>query len=432
MKTRFLVLVTPLVLIWGCNDDSPSTPQNHNPIPTAPGTPDGAPTAATIGPDGGELASSDARFTIEIPAGALSADTEIGIQPITNTAWGGLGEGYRLTPDGLTFAVPVSLVFTVPESISASVPFVFLDAAVQDDAGYWYVLKNKSSDEAGGTLTATTTHFSNYSMIAGVQIAPSAATVQTGKTLPLSISVCTFEAVTVDQDILAALVASCDDELAPLGAFTNWSVNGVRGGGLADGIVAENGGPLHAIYTAPPVVPSNNPVAVSVATNFGGHQALLVSNVTVSDNGGWTGTSVLDYGNGITVTSTITWTYSETNGSLVEYTPSGVVTYHQPNEGDCAVTSITPSQHPIASGDGFLSIDVSANPGLYLTSGATVWPATVCIQCSYDTTPRCSDTYIGGQWAASSGEVSQDGRTISGVLDLGGGATLTYTFTKQP
>ena len=69
---------------------------------------------------------------IDVPAGALASDTDITIQPITNTAWGGIGNGYRLTPDGLTFTQPVDLVFDVaPETLAGNnktktPPLVFL------------------------------------------------------------------------------------------------------------------------------------------------------------------------------------------------------------------------------------------------------------------------------------------------------------------
>jgi len=432
MKRQVPILAL-LALCYGCNgDDVPSNPQTHDPVPTAPGVPDGAPTAATIGPGGGSLASSDGLFTVEIPAGALGADTEIGVQPITNTAWGALGTSYRLTPNGLTFVMPVSLVFTIPEWILSASASAFLDVAVQDDAGYWYTLKNPSFDSGYGTLTASTTHFSNYSAIAGVQIAPVEATVETGKAIALQVSVCTFENTTVDQDILAALVASCDEDLAPLGTFKNWSVNGVKGGDLGVGVVRENGGPIHVTYTAPPVVPNQNPVAVSVETLFQGRQALLVSNITVTGGDSWVGTSVMNLADGTTITSNITWTYSNTNGTLVNYVPSGLITYDKPAEGDCPITSITPNQHPIASGDGFLSIDGPS--GYYNSAGATIWTTTMCHQCSYDEIPVCGETYIGGQWMFVSGTptVSEDGRTLSGSIDLGGGSTFTYTFTKQP
>ena len=427
---RFSVLAL-IALCYGCNgDDSPSTPRNPSPQATAPGVPDGDPTAATIGSEGGLLTSSDQLFTINIPAGALSTDTEIGIQPITNTAWGALGNSYSLTPNGLTFATPVDLVFTVPEStLSASAP-EFLEVAVQDDAGYWYVLKNRSFDQGYGTLTATTTHFSNYSMIGGAQINPPEAAVSAGKKVNLSVRYCQFDTYTGGEDDLAALIARCDVE-PPQGTFTNWSVNGTVGGGANVGTVAANGS-LGAIYTAPPFLPSPNPVAVSVQTLFAGHQALLVSNITVVGINEWAGTSVLSMADGTTITSNITWTYSNTNGTLVNYVPSGLITYHKPAEGDCPITSITPDQHPITNDEGFLSIDSVS--GYYNSAGATTWTSTLCHQCSYDEVPVCGETYIGGQWMVVEGlnQVSQFGTAISDTIDLGGGSTFTYTFTKQP
>ena len=432
MKHLTCSILALVAICIGCNgDDAPSTPHTPSPVPTAPGTPDGPPTAVTIGPGGGTLASGDGLFSIDIPAGALSGDTEIGVQPITNTAWGGLGEGYRLTPDGLTFATPVDLVFTVPDPILSSSAPEFLDVAVQDSAGYWYVLKNRTFDSGYGTLTATTTHFSNYSLIAGVQIEPVEATVATGKQVNLLVRSCTFENVTTDPDNLVALVASCDNDLTPLGTFKNWSVNGIKGGSLGVGIVAENGSPFNAIYTAPAFVPNQNPVAVSVETNFEGRQALLVSNITVTGEDTWTGTSVFSTADGTTITSNITWTYSNTNGTLLNYVPSGTITYYKPAEGDCPITSITPNQHLIASGDGFLSIDASS--GYYNGAGATVWTSTVCHQCPYDEVPVCVEGPLGGQWMLVSGapKVSEDGRTLSDTIDLGNGATFTYTFTKQ-
>ena len=51
-----------------------------------PASPKACRPGATIGAAGGTLASSDGRLSIRIPAGALAADTAVGIQPITATA----------------------------------------------------------------------------------------------------------------------------------------------------------------------------------------------------------------------------------------------------------------------------------------------------------------------------------------------------------
>jgi hypothetical protein len=56
-----------------------------------------------IGAAVGVVTSADGLATVTIPSGALAGDTHIGIQPDTNTAAGGRGVAYRLTPDGQRF-----------------------------------------------------------------------------------------------------------------------------------------------------------------------------------------------------------------------------------------------------------------------------------------------------------------------------------------
>lgn len=433
MRRRAWVLLAFLTCFCSCRDDgaSPDPAANNDAVPTSPGTPDGAPTAGTIGTAGGALASSDALFEVAIPAGALAADTEIGIQPITNTAWGGIGKGYRLTPDGLSFAAPIQLTFQIPAETSASIAFAFLDVAFQDDAGFWYALRNETVDDAAGTVTATTTHFSDYSPIAGVQIEPLNASVPTGQTLALNVRYCMFETTPQDPD-LVALVATCDGDLAPFGTFSNWSVNGVVGGNASSGTIAPSG-EQHATFTAPASVPGSNPVAVSVQTTFEGAQALLVSNVTItSTHDTWAGNVHVDGGDGSSIDAAVTWNYDETNGSLVGYYPSGQVTYTpQPMDGDCTVVSVTPNTHLIARDDGFLSIDVSASPMTFYGDAVTVWSAVRCISCPPEGEVTCGESGAGGLWMAASGLVSADGNTITGVADLGNGVTMSFTFTKQ-
>lgn len=89
-----------------------SPPDPVAPAPTAPDdVPVGEPASATIGPAGGVLVSTDGRLRLDLPAGALDADTELTVQEI---AWGD-GQAWSLTPDGTTFAVPVVATITLPE-----------------------------------------------------------------------------------------------------------------------------------------------------------------------------------------------------------------------------------------------------------------------------------------------------------------------------
>jgi hypothetical protein len=58
------------------------------------------------------LQNDDNSVRLEIPAGALGADTEIGLQRISAEAPGATGEAIRLTPEGLQFNTPVTIRVT--------------------------------------------------------------------------------------------------------------------------------------------------------------------------------------------------------------------------------------------------------------------------------------------------------------------------------
>src|SRR5690606_9230525 len=129
-------------------------------------SPDGTPTSATIDAAGGTLASSDGRLTLTVPAGALAAGTVVTIQPITPTAPGALGSGYRLSPDGVTFTQPVTLTFTYPVDVATSTVPQSLRVVTRDDRGYWQVVP-ATHDVGQRRLAVTTTHFSDWSYVAG-------------------------------------------------------------------------------------------------------------------------------------------------------------------------------------------------------------------------------------------------------------------------
>jgi ABC-type branched-subunit amino acid transport system substrate-binding protein len=91
-----------------------------DPCPNDPGDtcdPDGS-ASASIGQDGGTVATADGKVTISIPAGALTDDTSISITDagsqytLTNDLGAGLVVfGVDITPEGTSFAVPVTIVF---------------------------------------------------------------------------------------------------------------------------------------------------------------------------------------------------------------------------------------------------------------------------------------------------------------------------------
>ena len=142
----------------------PSSPDDAPPILTGAGVPAGEALETTIGPDGGELVSSDGKLKVSIPAGALTKPTDFSVQSITLTALGGVGGGYRLRPEG-ALAAPVTLTFKGPGMYEAGTNLDGLGIAYQDASGFWFQMKGVVRDASANTLTVTTTHFSDWGVV---------------------------------------------------------------------------------------------------------------------------------------------------------------------------------------------------------------------------------------------------------------------------
>lgn len=429
---RLALLAT--VLLCGCGDDgSPAGPdpgERPTPTPTAAGSPDGAPSAAVIGPAGGTLAASDGLFRLAVPAGALAADTEIGVQPITNTAWGGCGKGYRLTPEGLRFSVPIDLVFALDDSLLAGCDPSLADVALHRPDGVWGVLKHRTVDLEAGTVTATTTHFSDYSMIEGVQILPARAQVQTGGSVALSVRFCSRDTFEDGEDVLAALLITCESELAPLGDFDHWSVNGLPGGNATLGTVSPASGP-QATFHAPTNAPTPDVVAVSVETTYEGMHALLVSSIRILGEERWVGTALV-YGTDSHAFVDVVWNPVGTFGTIRFFAPSGTVHQVLESNADCSVLSFAPDTSPIGELDGTLLVDYATDPPTFQGGAGTQWIASSCVICTGDESPTCGDVTVAVGWFAAKGVVQEDGTRIAAILvDDQGDPVGEYDFHRE-
>jgi len=258
------------------------------PKATAVGAATGAVESKTIGAAGGDLTSADGKVTVTVPAGALSADTDIGIQPIDNNAHGGVGSGYRFTPDGQVFTAPVTLTFTYTDADVLGTAAAALGAAFQDANGFWDLLAGAVVDTGAKTVSVETDHFTDFSLVKGFQILPHSATLQPLDAIPLKVVYC-FDPVS-DPD-LTSLAYTCDGQsfiddpdlapLIPTATVSDWRANGIAGGNGTVGTVA--GGNKSAVYTAPGSAPASNPVAVSAKVKWQGGTATVVANITVVD-----------------------------------------------------------------------------------------------------------------------------------------------------
>ena len=280
------LLISIQLLFWqsGCKKEDTGPVQNsasdHGTV-TAVGTPTDSPSIAMIGASGGSLLSTNGRSEIIIPQGALSTNTQISIQPVTNEAPGGAGDGFSFTPVGQTFSQPVTLRFHYTASDIAGTNIYELAIATQKDDHIWYAFNTVNLDSIAGTVSISTTHFSLYSLFKKFRITPEEAEI----------------AVNATQAVRVATVQKApdndpNDEVTPLGVLVtypngnevSWTVNGLTGGALDNGDVNPKSGSSTATYTAPATTNdmTSNPAAVTAQVDIPGPSKLyLISNITV-------------------------------------------------------------------------------------------------------------------------------------------------------
>lgn len=166
----------------GSGSNHPDKPKTVNPVATPIGTSKGAIVTKQIGAAGGQITSADQQITVTIPAGALNANTNIGIEPITNTNIAGMGTAFRLTPHGQTFAKPVEITLSWADHADSIGLLQTLGLAYQMENRVWKFVGATSVDAAAKTLTFKTTHFSDWSLMNQVSLSPYKADLEPGQT----------------------------------------------------------------------------------------------------------------------------------------------------------------------------------------------------------------------------------------------------------
>ncbi|MEC5399895.1 hypothetical protein [Uliginosibacterium sp. H1] len=154
--TLCVAAVTVLLAACGGSDDpAPSSPAQPSTPPAA------TPTAsAVIGPAGGTL-NGPGGVQVEIPPGALSADTTIaitqssaGAPPLDSDLRAG-GQVYAFTPHGISFAVPVAIHLPVAAAPAGTTELGQVAFASED--GSWQLV---DATVAGGVATVWRSTFS--------------------------------------------------------------------------------------------------------------------------------------------------------------------------------------------------------------------------------------------------------------------------------
>ncbi|MGE7776042.1 hypothetical protein ACQKLP_15040 [Chitinophaga sp. NPDC101104] len=173
-----LIPILCAAMLAGCHKDkfragdgnAPPPDDNGPAVVTAKGEPDGsAPAQKSIGAAGGTLASVDGQLTLTVPAGAFAADQNVSIQRISNRNPSAAGPAYRLLPEGVTFARPISITFRYRDSDTTFFAPEYLAGSYQKTSGTWAILPG-TVDAQARTVTVQTTHFSDWSVVGGIEL----------------------------------------------------------------------------------------------------------------------------------------------------------------------------------------------------------------------------------------------------------------------
>jgi hypothetical protein len=263
---------------------SPTPAPSPAPAVTAVGVPLGPVAAsAEIGPAGGRLDAPDQGLAVIVPPGAFDRVRTVAIQPIKNEAPGARGPAWRITPEGLNTPVPITVEWS-PNAAERN-GAKHLRIATQGADGVWR--SARSTTQTAGVLRTHTRHFSDWSLVAGVQLRPGQADVAINQSQELTVMICgrAHDPAQAEYDVHFA----CSPDGAGALATNAWAVNGGTGGNATVGTLsgADDLGPARRRYRAPAAVPAPNPVAVSVRYDDPFDDITgpvdLVANITVFD-----------------------------------------------------------------------------------------------------------------------------------------------------
>ncbi|MDP4218042.1 MAG: hypothetical protein Q8927_17705 [Bacteroidota bacterium] len=272
----FLLVCLSLSVMISCKKGA-STPDsslatfvtNGQPATTTPvGVPVGSPVSKMIGAAGGVLYSPDSLLKLTIPAGALSANTNISIQPVTNSMPKGIGLAYDLKPNGTKFAVPATISFHYsPDSVDNSFPY-FLNIAYQDSSRAWRTdMVNRYFDTTAHTLSLDISHFTIYAYDDGLGVAASPTKIYAGQTSSLFPYETLAQAPNDDGDVITEATG------VPGQYIGQWFVNDIPGGNASVGTVTAGAGQA-AVYHAPASL--DHTITVFVACQFKVNETFVV------------------------------------------------------------------------------------------------------------------------------------------------------------
>jgi len=444
-----------------------ATTSDETPVSTAAGMPIGLAASAVLTAQATHVASPDGAITLDLPAGAVAAGTELSTQAVANTAPDGLGNGLRVRLSAVP-SQPATLRVRYDEADAEQADG--LRIAVQRSDGSWLSLPLTDIDKTTRTLSAslplsllaspphlvpasaTRPHapgdvsldFAVVKYI-GVRLSPRRATVRVEGTQQL-----VPQARVRGYDVMAGTCSNENREscvLSPVmemrdvpllnqktGYTRSWSVFLLPGGDAIHGTVTRNAGNVGAVYTAPRVVPDPRTVTVTFESTHlaTGRSVLLSSAITVSD-GQWAGTlDAVDgpssEGTTLLVHADVSWTpdLDASTDTLHVYRAQGTVGVTITDD-NCTV-QVTPTVVPVTTDPNFarLEIDTSTTPHRYKLRLVTFWNATLTGSCSNEGTTTVSGL-TGWGWEGEGVVEGVAGNTIRFQPPQGGQSSWSFS-----
>jgi len=290
-QITFLAGLLSALLLAACGGSGGTADDTPAPEATAVGHPIGRLGSSVIGTAGGTLRSADGSVEVEVPPGAFGRDETLTLQEISNEAHGAPGRAWRITPEGLKSAVPMTLRFRYTDADLQGSEAGQLRIAYQDARRRWIIPAAPVLDTTARTVSVQTTHFSDWSLLRKLWLAPLAATVQVGQPLKLAVYRCEVVGFDAGEDGGdPQLVKDCEaDPQTLLPDPDAPQVNGVKGGNAQVGTAVQPDWKTAEFqYTAPAQVPTPRTVAFSVEVFTHDDETdqastYLVSNITIED-----------------------------------------------------------------------------------------------------------------------------------------------------
>jgi hypothetical protein len=418
-----LLAITACAGNGGGDDTGDDTPPAGAPLVTPVGEPTGPATTVEIGPDGGRAASPDGSIAIDIPPGAVAATTAITLQPITSGVPGTIGSAWRLGPEGQTFAVPVTITFAYDPAVIGDYGPDALVVSFHNAEGGWNVVPVTATDAAAHTVSVQSPHFSDWILEASFSLAPFPDTsIATGETLELEAWWCTPDLDNC-QDVTAP---TCQLECAtdiPFGL--EWSVNGIAGGTVDDGLIAQVDGRPGAIFTAPNRAPEPNKVQVAARCieDCSQHGTVIAfTHVTIEDKPYYVGhvnierqLSTAAGTLSTTSTATVTFAYDVNDG---QYHPKSGDLHATYDSADASCSTTTSYDGTLGHDDGLLVFAGTVYAFNGYTPGAVFTGTVTC-----GTDSEAVTLPLGVAWWANESPAGLEQVGLGGVLE----ASQTFT-----